>query len=40
MSKPTLAAATDSPIRVKRVGVFLGAEITGVDLENPSTTRP
>jgi taurine dioxygenase len=35
MSKPTLAAATDSPIRVKRVGVFLGAEITGVDLENP-----
>jgi taurine dioxygenase len=35
MSKPTLAAATDSPIRVKRVGVFLGAEITGVDLAKP-----
>ena len=30
-----LATAADSPIRVKRVGVFLGAEITGVDLTKP-----
>jgi len=36
MSKPaTLAAATGSPIAVKRIGVFLGAEITGVDLSKP-----
>jgi taurine dioxygenase len=33
MSKPaSLATQTDSPIVVRRVGVFLGAEITGVDL--------
>ena len=36
MSKSApLATAADSPIRVKRVGVFLGAEITGVDLTKP-----
>lgn len=36
MSKPaTLAAATGSPISEKRIGIFLGAEITGVDLSKP-----
>ncbi len=36
MSKSaSLATATDSPLRIKRVGVFLGAEITGIDLTKP-----
>ena len=36
MSKSaSLATATDSPLRIRRVGVFLGAEITGIDLTRP-----
>lgn len=36
MSKPAaVATSTDSPISVRRVGVFLGAEITGLDLTKP-----
>jgi len=36
MSKPaTLASQTDTPIKTRRVGVFLGAEVTGVDLSKP-----
>ncbi len=31
----TLAAAAPSPIKVRRVGAFLGAEVTGVDLAKP-----
>jgi taurine dioxygenase len=36
MIKPaSLAAQTDSPLIIRRVGVFLGAEVTGVDLSKP-----
>lgn len=36
MSQPApLVSATESPIKVRRVGVFLGAEVTGVDLSLP-----
>ena len=36
MSKSaSLATATDSSLRIRRVGVFLGAEITGIDLTRP-----
>src|SRR5262249_24121136 len=32
MAELATVAQTDSPINVRRVGAFLGAEITGVDL--------
>ena len=39
MSKSaSLATATDSSLRIRRVGVFLGAEITGIRFR--PTLRP
>lgn len=36
MSKPAaIVTSTDSPISARRVGVFLGAEVTGIDLTKP-----
>jgi len=34
-SNPAAAAQQPSPLRIRRLGVFLGAEITGIDLAHP-----
>src|ERR1700742_4601563 len=35
MAELATVAKTDTPINVRRVGAFLGAEVTGIDLAKP-----